>query len=68
MTAPRLSPAMRKMLRNILNGQPSTKGLAGGPHKHTATRQALEARGLLDQDAKPTAAGCAVFGKEATPC
>ena len=64
MTAPRLSPAMR----NVLNGQPSTKGLAGGPHKHTATRQALEARGLLDQDAKPTAAGCAVFGKEATPC
>lgn len=68
MTALRLSPAMRTMLRNLTNGQPSTRGLAGGPYKHAATQAALKARGLLDQEAKPTAAGRAVFGKEANPC
>ena len=62
MTAPRLSPAMRNMLRNVISGQPSTRGLAGGALKHAATRRALEARGLLDQDLKVTAAGLAVFG------
>lgn len=61
MTAPRLSPAMRNMLRNVISGQPSTRGLAGGPLKHAATRRALEVRGLLDQDLKATAAGLAVF-------
>lgn len=63
MSAARLSPAMRNMLRNLINGQPSTKGLAGGALKHAATRRALETRGLLDQDQKPTAAGLAVFGQ-----
>ena len=62
MTAPRLSPAMRNMLRNIINGQPSTRGLPGGPLKHAATRRALEVRGLVDQDLNATAAGLAVFG------
>ncbi|MES2925707.1 MAG: hypothetical protein V4843_02765 [Pseudomonadota bacterium] len=62
MTAPRLSPAMRNMLRNVISGQPSTRGLAGGALKHAATRRALEARGLLHQDLKVTAAGLAVFG------
>lgn len=68
MSTPRLSPAMRNMLRNVISGQPSTRGLAGGPHKHTATQSALQSRGLLDKEAKPTAAGRAVFGKEASPC
>lgn len=62
MTTPRLSPAMRNMLRNVISGQPSTRGLAGGPLKHAATRRALEVRGLLDEDLKVTAAGLAVFG------
>ncbi|MCE1194092.1 MAG: hypothetical protein LWW96_18245 [Acidovorax sp.] len=53
---------MRNMLRNVISGQPSTKGLAGGALKHAATRRALESRGLLDPDLKPTEAGLAVFG------
>lgn len=63
MSTPRLSPSMRNMLRNVISGQPSTKGLPGGAFKHAATRRALETRGLLDQDLKPTAAGLAVFGQ-----
>lgn len=62
MSTPRLSPAMRNMLRNIIAVQPSARGLAGGPHKHAATRRALETRGLLDQDHQPTKTGLAVFG------
>lgn len=61
MSTPRLSPAMRNLLRNLISGQPSNRGLAGGEFKHAATRRALEARGLLDPDLKPTAAGLAVF-------
>lgn len=62
MSTSRLSPAMRTMLRNMITGQPSIQGLAGGPLKHAATRRALQTRGLLDQDLKATDAGLAVFG------
>ena len=75
MTAPRLSPAMRNMLRNAIDGKRIGQGLAGGPLKNTATRRALEARGLLDAELKPTDAGRAVFtpkqpntSKEASTC
>lgn len=61
MSAPRLSPAMRNMLRNAIHGKRIGQGLSGGPHKIDATRRALEARGLLDTDLKPTDAGRAVF-------
>lgn len=62
MSTPRLSPAMRNMLRNAIDGKRIGQGLAGGPHKHAATQSALQTRGLLDQALKPTAAGLAVFG------
>ena len=75
MSPPRLSPAMRNMLRNAIDGKRIGQGLAGGPLKITATRRALEARGLLDAELKPTDAGRAVFTpkheaahKEATQC
>ena len=75
MSPPRLSPAMRNMLRNAIDGKRIGQGLAGGPLKIAATRRALEARGLLDAELKPTDAGRAVFTpkheaahKEATPC
>ena len=75
MSPPRLSPAMRNMLRNAIDGKRIGQGLAGGPLKIAATRRALEARGLLDAELKPTDAGRAVFApkheaahKEATPC
>ncbi|MBD9395584.1 hypothetical protein [Acidovorax sp. ACV01] len=75
MTTPRLSPAMRNMLRNAIDGKRIGQGLAGGPLKIAATRRALEARGLLDSELKPTEAGCAVFTpklpadhKEASTC
>lgn len=75
MTTPRLSPAMRNMLRNAIDGKRIGQGLAGGPLKIAATRRALEARGLLDAELKPTDAGRAVFTpkheaahKEATQC
>lgn len=75
MTTPRLSPAMRNMLRNAIDGKRIGQGLAGGPLKIAATRRALEARGLLDAELKPTDAGRAVFTpkheaahKEASPC
>lgn len=75
MTTPRLSPAMRTMLRNAITGVPLAKGLCGGPHKHDQTRLALVARGLLDRDAKPTGTGQSVFApaqlpraREAAPC
>lgn len=75
MSTPRLSPAMRAMLRNATHGAPLIKGLSGGPLKNAATRRALEARGLLGQDLKPTDAGRAVFAPkqceattEAAPC
>ena len=75
MTSPRLSPAMRNMLRNAIDGKRIGQGLAGGPLKIAATRRALESRGLLDTELKPTDAGRAVFApkhqaehKEASPC
>jgi hypothetical protein len=75
MSATRLSPAMRNMLRNAIDGKRIGQGLAGGPLKIAATRRALEARGLLDAELKPTDAGRAVFTpkheaahKEASPC
>lgn len=61
MSTPRLSPAMRNMLRNAIDGKRICQGLAGGPHKIDATRRALEARGLLDAELKPTEAGRAIF-------
>ncbi|MCI5068446.1 hypothetical protein [Acidovorax sp.] len=75
MSTPRLSPAMRNMLRNAIDGKRIGQGLSGGPHKIDATRRALEARGLLDTDLKPTEAGRSVFApkhaaihQEASPC
>lgn len=75
MSATRLSPAMRNMLRNAIDGKRIGQGLAGGPLKIAATRRALEARGLLDAELKPTDAGRAVFTpkheaahKEASTC
>ena len=75
MSTPRLSPAMRNLLRNAIEGKPIGQGLAGGPLKIAATRRALEARGLLDAELKPTDAGRAVFtpkqpntSKEASTC
>ena len=75
MSTPRLSPAMRNMLRNAIDGKPIGQGLAGGPLKITATRRALESRGLLDAELKPTDAGRTVFtpkqpntSKEASTC
>ena len=75
MSALRLSPAMRNLLRNAIEGKPIGQGLAGGPLKIAATRRALESRGLLDTEQKPTHAGRAVFApkhqaeqKEASPC
>ena len=75
MSTSRLSPAMRNMLRNAIDGKRIGQGLAGGPLKITATRRALEARGLLDAELKPTDAGRTVFtpkqpntSKEASTC
>lgn len=75
MSTARLSPAMRNMLRNAIDGKRIGQGLAGGPLKITATRRALEARGLLDAELKPTDAGRTVFtpkqpntSKEASTC
>ena len=75
MSTPRLSPAMRNMLRNAIDGKRIGQGLAGGLLKITATRRALEARGLLDAELKPTDAGRTVFtpkqpntSKEASTC
>ncbi|WP_431152511.1 hypothetical protein [Acidovorax facilis] len=75
MRTPRLSPAMRNMLRNAVRGESLAKGLCAGPYKQYHTRRALEARGLLDSNAKPTDAGKAVFAPaqqsnagEASPC
>ena len=75
MSALRLSPAMRNLLRNAIEGKPIGQGLAGGPLKIAATRRALEARGLLDAELKPTDAGRTVFtpkqpntSKEASTC
>ena len=75
MSTPRLSPAMRNMLRNAIDGKRIGQGLAGCPLKIAATRRALEARGLLDAELKPTDAGRSVFtpkhpadSKEASPC
>ena len=61
MTALRLSPAMRNMLRNAIIGKRIGQGLAGGPLKIAATCRALEARGLIDAELQPTEAGRAVF-------
>lgn len=61
MSAHRLSPAMRAMLRNAIDGKPLASGMYGGGLKLAQTRRALEARGMLDSELKPTEAGRAVF-------
>ena len=77
MTAPRLSPAMRNMLRSILDGKGPWAHLKG-QSQHGGSLQTLAAlrqRGLIDAANRPTDAGRAVFSpkhvttsKEATPC
>lgn len=52
---------MRNMLRNVIDGKRISQGLAGGALKMAATRRALESRGMLDAELKPTDAGRAVF-------
>lgn len=61
MTSPRLSPAMRQMLRNATAGANLATGMYGGTHKLAQTRTALKARGLIDTDGRSTEAGRAVF-------
>lgn len=75
MSTPRLSPAMRTMLRNAVRGEPLAKGLCAGYYKLYHTGNALEVRGLLDSHGRPTTAGRAVFAPpqppnagEASPC
>ena len=77
MTAPRLSPAMRNMLRNILDGKGPWAHLKGQSQHGGSlkTLAALRQRGLIDAGDRPTDAGRAVFSpkhattsKEATPC
>lgn len=77
MTAPRLSPAMRNMLRSILDGKGPWAHLKGHSQHGGAfqTLVALRHRGLIDAADRPTEAGRAVFApkhpttsKEATPC
>ncbi|WP_225581226.1 hypothetical protein [Acidovorax sp. ACV02] len=77
MTAQRLSPAMRNMLRSILDGKGPWAHLKG-QSQHGGSFQTLAAlrqRGLIDAADRPTEAGRAVFSpkhqatsKEATPC
>ena len=77
MTAPRLSPAMRNMLRSILDGKGPWAHLKGQSQHGGSlkTLAALRQRGLIDAADRPTDAGRAVFSpknvttsKEATPC
>ena len=77
MSTSRLSPAMRNMLRNILDGKGPWAHLKG-QSQHGGSLQTLAAlrqRGLIDAANRPTDAGRAVFApkhvttsKEATPC
>ena len=77
MTTSRLSPAMRNMLRNILDGKGPWAHLKGQSQHGGSFRTlaALHQRGLIDAANGPTDAGRAVFSpkhvttsKEATPC
>lgn len=75
MSTHRLSPAMRKMLRNAIDGAPITRGMGAGALRAGATRDALILRGMLDSECRPTDAGRAVFApvkpirqEEAAPC
>lgn len=61
MTTPRLSPAMRNMLRGAISGAPQRPHAGTGARHEAATREALVTRGLLDSEGHPTAAGRAVF-------
>lgn len=61
MSARRLSPAMRTMLRNAIDGAPLDRGMHCGPAQQLQTQQALQARGMLDADQQPTEAGRAIF-------
>ena len=77
MSSPRLSPAMRIMLRGILDGKGPWVHLKG-QSQHGGSFQtlvALRQRGLIDAADRPTEAGRAVFApkrptpdKEASPC
>lgn len=77
MSPPRLSPAMRNMLRSILDGKGPWAHLKGQA-QHGGSFQtlvALRQRGLIDAADRPTEAGRAVFTpkheaahKEASPC
>lgn len=77
MSTPRLSPAMRNMLRSILDGKGPWAHLKGQA-QHGGSFQtlvALRQRGLIDAADRPTEAGRAVFTpkheaahKEASPC
>ncbi len=77
MTSPRLSPAMRNMLRSILSGKGPWAHL-NGQSQHGGSFQTLKAlrqRGLIDAADRPTEAGREVFtpkqseaSKEASPC
>ena len=77
MSTPRLSPAMRNMLRSILNGKGPCAHLVGQAQHGGSfqTLHALRKRGLIDAADRPTEAGRAVFipkqqsaNKEASPC
>nr|WP_295937435.1 hypothetical protein [uncultured Acidovorax sp.] len=77
MTTVRLSPAMRNMLRSILDGKGPWAHLKG-QSQHGGSFQtlvALRQRGLIDAADRPTEAGRAVFSpkhqatsKETSPC
>ena len=77
MTTQRLSPAMRNMLRSILNGKGPWAHLVGQAQHGGSfqTLHALRQRGLIDAADRPTEAGRAVFtpkqpntSKEASTC
>ena len=63
MNAPRLSPAMRNMLRSIVDGKGPYEDLVDGIKRggHLKTRNALCQRGLIDAADRATLAGRAVF-------
>lgn len=77
MKAARLSPAMRNMLRSIIDGKGPWAHLKG-QSQHGGSFQtlvALRQRGLIDAADRPTEAGRAVFSpkhqtisKETSPC
>ncbi len=62
MTGTHLSPAMRTMLRNAIQGVDLYFGMGKAAHQAGGgTRNALVSRGLLDSNNQPTAAGRAMF-------